>query len=308
MHSLGPHLRDSESHGRLAFNADCPICRRERLVGTLPSEPILPRRTQALVASGVLALSAATPGAALAAEPLQEREGTAAPGQIVPGDPAPSPDFDPGGASNDLPFEDQPAVPEPPSPGPAGEDTGTLEQEPASDPGEPIVDGEESGAPTSQDEVAAPVEPVPLSSEPTAPPSELTPNVTVPEPPVGAPSPPPRGERTREPKPKPRSVSPKAEANEPIPQATGGLAGAVTAQPQVSPPVAVVGERAHPGDRSHIVLSGESLWSIADDLLGGDASPSRISREVHKLWELNKERIGTGDPDLLMVGTRLRLR
>jgi hypothetical protein len=28
---------------------------------------------------------------------------------------------------------------------------------------------------------------------------------------------------------------------------------------------------------------------------------------VNRLWELNQERIGTGEPDLLMVGTELQL-
>ena len=53
---------------------------------------------------------------------------------------------------------------------------------------------------------------------------------------------------------------------------------------------------------------GESLWSIAKDLLGEDASVARIAREVNRLWELNSARIGTGEPDLLMVGTRIALR
>jgi hypothetical protein len=66
--------------------------------------------------------------------------------------------------------------------------------------------------------------------------------------------------------------------------------------------------RARPGDRSHNVQAGESLWTIASDLLGGDAGPARIAREVHRLWQLNKERIATGDPDLVMIGTRLVLR
>jgi hypothetical protein len=56
------------------------------------------------------------------------------------------------------------------------------------------------------------------------------------------------------------------------------------------------------------VQPGESLWAIASDLLGGEASPARIAREVDRLWRLNSDRIGTGDPDLLMVGTRLNLR
>jgi hypothetical protein len=60
--------------------------------------------------------------------------------------------------------------------------------------------------------------------------------------------------------------------------------------------------------RVHVVQAGESLWSIARKLLGPDASPAQIARQVERLWELNKDRIGTGDPDVLKVGTRLILR
>jgi hypothetical protein len=42
-------------------------------------------------------------------------------------------------------------------------------------------------------------------------------------------------------------------------------------------------------------------------VLGADASPAEIARKVNRLWSLNAERIATGDPDLLMVGTQLRL-
>jgi nucleoid-associated protein YgaU len=65
---------------------------------------------------------------------------------------------------------------------------------------------------------------------------------------------------------------------------------------------------AGPGDRTHRVHAGESLWSIASDMLGPNASPARIAREVHRLWHLNQARIRTGRPDLLMIGTTLRLR
>jgi Tfp pilus assembly protein FimV len=68
------------------------------------------------------------------------------------------------------------------------------------------------------------------------------------------------------------------------------------------------GRVAKPGDRTHTVLRGESLWAIASDLLGRDASPARVAREVHRLWQLNRDRIGTGDPELLLVGTTLVLR
>ena len=43
-------------------------------------------------------------------------------------------------------------------------------------------------------------------------------------------------------------------------------------------------------------------------MLGASASPARIAGEVHRLWQLNRERIATGNPDLLMVGTILRLQ
>jgi hypothetical protein len=66
--------------------------------------------------------------------------------------------------------------------------------------------------------------------------------------------------------------------------------------------------RARPGDRTHVVLGGESLWSIASDHLGSHASTARIAKEVKRLWQLNRERISTGDPNLLMPGTRLKLR
>jgi hypothetical protein len=68
------------------------------------------------------------------------------------------------------------------------------------------------------------------------------------------------------------------------------------------------GRRARPGDRIHVVVAGESLWAIGSDLLGRDASAAQVAREVQRLWELNRDRIGTGDPDLLYVGTKLMLR
>ena len=68
------------------------------------------------------------------------------------------------------------------------------------------------------------------------------------------------------------------------------------------------GDRIDRRDRVYVVREGDSLWSIAADRLGDDASVAAIAREVDRLWELNRERIATGDPDLLRVGTRLVLR
>jgi hypothetical protein len=55
------------------------------------------------------------------------------------------------------------------------------------------------------------------------------------------------------------------------------------------------------------VQPGDSLWSIATRQLDSGASPAELARVVHMLWTLNEDRIATGDPDLLPVGTLLRL-
>jgi Tfp pilus assembly protein FimV len=59
---------------------------------------------------------------------------------------------------------------------------------------------------------------------------------------------------------------------------------------------------------SYVVRQGDSLWSIAAELLGPDASPARIAREVERLWQLNSGRISSGKPSLIMPGERLLLR
>jgi nucleoid-associated protein YgaU len=58
----------------------------------------------------------------------------------------------------------------------------------------------------------------------------------------------------------------------------------------------------------YTVQEGDSLWSIAQRLLGRDVTNGQIAREVGRLWQINEERIGTGSPSLLPIGTVLRLR
>jgi nucleoid-associated protein YgaU len=55
------------------------------------------------------------------------------------------------------------------------------------------------------------------------------------------------------------------------------------------------------------VKAGQSLWLIAESVLGDGASDAQIATEVERLWQLNAERIGTGDPDLIYPGQELRL-
>lgn len=71
---------------------------------------------------------------------------------------------------------------------------------------------------------------------------------------------------------------------------------------QASPPPAATDEGAY------TVRSGDTLWSIAAAHLGRGASAGEIARYVQRLWDLNAQAIGTGDPNLLHVGTHLRLR
>jgi LysM repeat protein len=59
---------------------------------------------------------------------------------------------------------------------------------------------------------------------------------------------------------------------------------------------------------THVVKPGQSLWVIAQGVLGEPAGIARIAFEVQHLWRLNATRIGTGNPDLIFPGQELRLK
>ena len=61
------------------------------------------------------------------------------------------------------------------------------------------------------------------------------------------------------------------------------------------------------GRTSYTVHPGDCLWSIAAALLPPGADEAQVAAEVARLWHLNAGRIGTGDPNLILVGTVLRL-
>jgi Tfp pilus assembly protein FimV len=84
------------------------------------------------------------------------------------------------------------------------------------------------------------------------------------------------------------------------PPAAAAPAASITVAPASHPPRGI--------PRFHPVRPGESLWSIAESLLGGRASSPAVAAEVARLWQLNERRIGTGNPNLLPVGVKLRLR
>jgi hypothetical protein len=59
---------------------------------------------------------------------------------------------------------------------------------------------------------------------------------------------------------------------------------------------------------THVVEPGQSLWVIAQGILGRPASIAQVAFEVGRLWQLNSARIGSGDPDLIYAGQELRLK
>jgi hypothetical protein len=360
--SLTAHLLEEGDHGRLGFHPRCPVCRRERLYGSLPIEPVISRRVQAAIAAGALAFSAAGPSVAAAQEPDYQQEGVVAPEQSVgtaPGqqsseatadDPAFDPGTDPDG-DDALPLEA-----ETPEAAPlADEDAyyaAPVEPEPVDDPyaGGLVPDESEPEASPSEEAPVPPVEAAPVVPAPAPPSDPVT--VESPTTEVEAPAtqnapdaPDSRGDRSSTDTPKTEDEARKAEQRSgtgreprlesaPVVAAPHGApvtiaAPAVGVVPATASPTAASGSSSStnlasnnvgrapastPTDqtpreaRFHVVQPGESLWSIAKKLLGPSATPAQIAREVNRLWELNKDRIATGNPDLLMAGVKLRLR
>ena len=99
--SLSAHLRIAEDHSRLPFHPSCPVCRRDRLAGSLDGEELVSRRTQAAIAAGLLAFSTGGSSVAMATPPDEVIEGTSEVG--AGGDPAASVDFEPRGETVQLP-------------------------------------------------------------------------------------------------------------------------------------------------------------------------------------------------------------
>jgi hypothetical protein len=62
------------------------------------------------------------------------------------------------------------------------------------------------------------------------------------------------------------------------------------------------------GGATRVVQPGQSLWGIAQGLFGGSASIAQVAMQVDRLWQLNADRIGSGNPDLIFPGLRLRLK
>ena len=264
--------------------------------------------------------------------PTGSRREWHAPGQQSGGD-LDSPDFDPGGETA-LPFE---VAPTPTSPvvGGGSEDTGDgppVDSEPVVDPDAQLLAPTTPETQTAPSETDAPVPPAEAAPVSPAPPTQEP--VIIEAPPANAETPTSPNAPDSAPRSEPEPKQKESDRRRRAPSETSA-----PAEPPQAPPIGVAPQSPSPGSplpaaavaetvpvvqasapseasqrplpetaRWHVVEPGESLWSIATRLLGPDASPGRIAREVDRLWELNSDRIGTGDPDVLMVGAKLRLR
>lgn len=314
MNSLSAHLTAGSRHGRLRFHPDCPMCRSQRLAGALP-DALLPTRVQAGLLAAALAAGTAVPPAAAAAGPEADPGSPAEASQNPPA--APAPDAPPLGTDE----VEEPALDEAPDvrelltnpdlgSDAQGEDVG-AEEEIAEPVPAPMTQAPTEPAPAEPAPVTA--VPPPVDPVPTPVPVEAQPPVAVPEEPVAIETPrrskkealPERkaGER-RQVERVPVESAPQPEPS-PMPAVETVTATAAPATVPVSQPAVPTGAIAGP---TYTIQPGDSLWSIARRVLGGNPSVGQIAREVNRLWELNRERIGTGNPSLIHAGIVLRLR
>lgn len=258
------------------------------------------RRILAAVLSAMLLLGSVSPGAALASEVASEGEGTAPPGAIEGG-----PDLDPGGEETVL--EELPGAPS------GGGSEATGEAPPVE--GEPQQESEALPPPAEATGAAAETQQQPPKEAPTAQaaapeyapayePAPSPPSTTpVENRPLSAPQSAPREAQTQHPQ-GTAQVTPEA----PPPAGPSEVPEPAPTQPAATPVERNVAGGSLVGRHVHTVRAGECLWSIATALLPANAGNGEIAAEVQRLWRLNASRIGTDDPDLLMVGTKLRLR
>jgi hypothetical protein len=337
VNSLSRHLTAGPDHSRLAFHPDCPICREQRFAGSLPVV-VFPAPARAGLLAAALSAGSLFPSSIAAGNPGNPpaaKVSQAAPPAPTPAPPSSPPPGQPSLGNDETleaPVDEAPALRELLTSPEAGTDTG----------GEDVSGEGEQTAPAPLPVGQAPAEPTPLEPTPAPlgqPPAPPPPVAQPPAPPQPAPLPQPAPapveqhpaaelERVAAPHPtrprvKPkvpeRAARPHRPAVQPVAQSEevpqrGSAAlpvdpgveaatttTALTSQTPESPSVPITG-------RSYTVRHGDSLWSIARRLLGPGASAGRVAREVNRLWELNRHRIGTGEPSLIYAGTVLRIQ
>jgi LysM domain len=285
------------------------------------------RRPWAVLATALL--SGALPaGSALAQSPgdvlgpNESQDGGAVTIGIDPDQTAQQPGSD---DRDTIPDGDDPAAEASPDPAPATpvDPTGEGQEAPAAPltpppyqaPVEPVAPIEPPAQPAPAPPVAPaqpqPVEPPPTglpAPPPAAPVVPETPAAPVPaEPPAPVPVATPRRDKAGHEEPRthdaptpPRIESSPAPAPAPAPAEAPAQAVPVENVGAPAPAPAAQG-------RPYVVQQGDTLWSIARRLLPAGASAAEIAELVDRIWSMNADAIGSGSPDLIMVGERLQL-
>ena len=297
------HTTDAEEHARLGFRRDCPRC-RVRLTGTLPPAAVVPAPVKASLATGLVVVAGALPSASATADepsPTTTAEIEPPDGAAAPDDTGGEPVNPPSGGDTDE--VEAPATSAPSGDG--GDDVVPLPSQSESDSGDSdsgVSDGGDSGpgdsAPAGESEAGEPQGDTSSGGEPRerdqreqdgeggAAPSGGGAPTGLPE--VGrASSDGPAGAEDR------RGGDGKG-----VDRSSGaeGDEGGNDAP-----------RRAQASKDKHVVERGDSLWAIARGSLGEDASDAKVAAKVARLWELNEDEIGTGDPNLIHPGQEIRL-
>jgi hypothetical protein len=338
VNSLNSHLTAGPDHYRLRFHPDCPVCRTQRLVA-FRSGGVLPLRARAGLLAAALSAGTVIPSSLAAAD--EPPTANASQGPVPAPTPAPDsplspPQYQPSPGTDEteeVPADEAPDLRELLTSPEAGSDTEVEDVSGEADEAvpAPMPLGQAPAAPE-------PVEPAPapLGQPPAAPPVEPPPappqpgSVPVPQPPPEPIAPPPAAEVEQDAAANPEDPGVKrpargqeAKRRRALPQPfvhRGVVAEPENAQAPIGATVpaatATTGLASQPPKpqsdpitgATYTVQSGDSLWSIAHRLVGPRASAARIARELNRLWELNRDRIGSGDPSLIYAGTVLRIR
>jgi LysM repeat protein len=301
MRPLSEHLTDRRSHAGLPFHPNCPICREERLAGALSAQPVVSNRARAGLAALLLAASGGpawlAPTLAAADEPAttdvgnSQEEGGSDADQNTDLEPGPQDSVD--GLDEQAPVEEV-GVPDD-STAPGNEES--LDVREPTDPGPQDVD--ESPVEQQQEQADAPA----------SPPKHPAPDAKGGHSPEPASKGKPAARAKRQPAQPKHPAAPQVQAAPVVQQAPqqAPVQQAAATVPASQPAAAETDSPPTGGGKTHVVQQGETLWSIARDVLGSGASSAQVAREVNQLWRLNADRIGTGSPDMIMAGQKLVL-
>lgn len=248
-------------------------------------------RLLALALRVMLVLSSTLPAIAFASEADSEGTGTVPPVEVPGG-----PDFDPGGEEAGL--EDAPAT--------GGAEEGAVEVEPEVDLEAPAPAEVTSAVGEGELEEPEPQpEKVPPAPAPASEPEPVQQAATEPAPPepvanssLAAPEQKGSGKTEGHEQASPVATTSSEPSEQEAPSSPAP-------QPQATTPAD--SGRSLAGKRFYTVQPGDCLWHIAASLLPG-ADDGEVAGEVARLWQLNEDRIGTGNPSLIYAGTELRLR